>query len=205
MQVVVSIRNLSGHKFPTGFPSRRAWIHFIVTDAEGKKVFESGRADSNGKIYGNDADEDRTKFEPHYDVITSEDQVQIYEAVMMGPDGKPTYTLMRAVDYIKDNRLLPEGFQKRSVPSDIAVKERAFYDDNFQGGGDTITYKIDVSNAKFPLRVEAYLKYQSVSYSFFKDLVQDREKSNLISRFEKLYLKENNEGVVVSSDTAIVE
>src|SRR3984893_3944322 len=42
LKVDVLVQNLSGHKLPTAFPSRRAWLHLLVRDGEGKTVFESG-------------------------------------------------------------------------------------------------------------------------------------------------------------------
>ncbi|MEA3224838.1 MAG: multiheme c-type cytochrome, partial [Planctomycetota bacterium] len=72
---VLHVSNLAGHKFPTGVPIRRAWLHVRVTDEQGRLVFESGAPWSDGRIVGNDADDLATAFEPHYDVITSDDQV----------------------------------------------------------------------------------------------------------------------------------
>ena len=36
-------RNLAGHKFPTGHPYRRAWLHVRVSDPAGRVLFESGK------------------------------------------------------------------------------------------------------------------------------------------------------------------
>jgi hypothetical protein len=78
----VRVENQAGHKLPTGFPARRAWLHFQVTDASGAIVFESGAVDTQGRIAGNDADQAPSQFEPHYLTIVQSDQVQIYEAVL---------------------------------------------------------------------------------------------------------------------------
>jgi hypothetical protein len=53
----VEVRNLTGHKFPTGYPSRRAWLHVTVRSGS-RVVFESGAVDGTGAIRGNDGDSD---------------------------------------------------------------------------------------------------------------------------------------------------
>ena len=73
----VGVENLTGHKLPTAYPSRRAWLHFVVKDRDGKVVFESGALNSDGSIRGNDNDVDAQRFEPHYSQIVSPEQVQI--------------------------------------------------------------------------------------------------------------------------------
>ena len=48
----ILIENLAGHKFPAGFPSRRAWLHVRVLDKDGKLIFESGAVREDGAIHG---------------------------------------------------------------------------------------------------------------------------------------------------------
>src|SRR5882672_3811277 len=110
----VLVENLTGHKLPTAFPSRRAWLHVIVRDANGKAVFESGALNPDGSIRGNDNDADPLSFEPHYREIKDSDEVQIYEPILRDQGGHVTTGLAAAVGYLKDNRLLPSGFQKQT-------------------------------------------------------------------------------------------
>jgi hypothetical protein len=107
LAIDVAIANLTGHKFPTGYPSRRAWLHVMVRDAAGAMVFESGRVSETGLIEGNDSDASAGAFEPHYAELTRPDQVQVYESVMGNRGGTPTTGLLDATQYLKDNRLLP--------------------------------------------------------------------------------------------------
>ncbi len=142
LDAVVSIENLGGHKLPTAYPSRRAWLHVTVKDRSGAVIFESGAPRADGSIEGNDNDEDSSRFEPHHVEITKADQVEIYEAVLRAPDGKLTTGLLTASGYAKDNRLLPRGFDKRTADKDVAVHGDAEKDDDFVGGGDRVRYSI---------------------------------------------------------------
>lgn len=164
---------LTGHKFPASFPSRRAWLHVTVTDAAGKVVFESGKHNPDGSITGNAADEDATAYEPHYDVVTQADQVQIYEPIMGDHKGAVTYQLLRGAQYLKDNRLLPAGADKATLPKDIAVYGEAAQDRNFVGGRDEVTYEMDVKGATGPFTVNAELLYEPLSFRFIQDLLAD--------------------------------
>lgn len=80
LAVAVDVQSQVGHKFPSGFPARRVWLHLTVQDADGKLVFESGAVNVDGSIVGNDNDADLSSFEPHYEAINSPDQVQSPEA-----------------------------------------------------------------------------------------------------------------------------
>src|SRR6185436_14173108 len=90
----VEIRNLTGHKLPTGYPSRRIWLHVTVKNERGDPVFESGAFSSSGAIAGNDSDEDPLRLEPHYEEITRPDQVQIYEPILGDISGRTTTGLL---------------------------------------------------------------------------------------------------------------
>jgi hypothetical protein len=168
--IEVHVENLGGHKLPTAYPSRRAWLHVVVRDTNGRVVFESGALNPDGSIVGNDNDQDPLKYEPHYREITSTDQVEIYEPILKDSDGKVTTGLLHAVGYLKDNRLLPHGFDKATAEKDIAVTGEAANDPEFNGQGSTVRYVVATGGAAGPLRVEAELWYQPIGYRWAHNL-----------------------------------
>ena len=169
----VVIESLVGHKFPGGYPSRRAWLHITVRDTAGSIVFESGSVATDGRINGNDNDDDVTRFEPHYTFLSTPDQVQIYEAIMLNSDGEVTTVLLRAAAYAKDNRLLPQGFDLATAGSDILIFGEATQDSDFVGGGDRLGLQIDLGSAAGPFTVQVELLYQSIGYRWAQNLLED--------------------------------
>jgi hypothetical protein len=192
-----------GHKFPSGFPSRRAWLHLVVQDGEGQIVFESGAANDDGSITGDDHDLDATRFEPHYAVIDDPGQVQIYESMMHDTNGDGTLILLRGAGYIKDNRLLPAGFEKGGVDADIAVYGWAVQDADFAAGGDRVSYRIDVADARGPFSITAELLYQTISFRWAQKLqAYDAQEPQ---RFLDYYGSVPNRPIVVATVTRDIE
>lgn len=169
LEADVSIRNLTGHKLPTGYPSRRVWLHVTVRDASGV-LFESGAFTPTGAVEGNDNDADATRFEPHYTEIRRPEEVQIYEAVMARPDGRVTTGLLQATQYVKDNRLLPRGFDKASAGNDIGVQGEAARDADFTDAGDRVRYLVPIAAARGPVTIEAELRYQTIGFRWAANL-----------------------------------
>jgi cytochrome c551/c552 len=179
----VAVENLGGHKLPTAYPSRRAWLHLVVREG-GRTVFESGALNPDGSIRGNDNDADAARFEPHYTEIRESDQVQIYEAIAGDSNGGVTTGLLTAVRYLKDNRLLPHGFDKGSAEKEIAVVGEAAGDDSFTGTGDRVRYSIPVTGPG-PFEVEAELLYQPIGYRWANNL--KRYDTMETARFNRYY------------------
>jgi hypothetical protein len=166
----VVIRNKNGHKLPSAFPSRRAWLHFVIRDRNGQAVFESGALNQDGSIVGNDNDSDPSRYEPHYSEIRSPDQVQIYESILGDENGQVTTGLLKGVRYLKDNRLLPDGFDKQTAGPEIAVVGDALNDPAFAGGGHHVRYSAPLGNAAGPFTIEAELWYQPIGYRWANNL-----------------------------------
>jgi hypothetical protein len=163
----VVVTNLTGHKFPTGYPSRRAWLHVTIRDRSGNAVFESGAVTPAGAIAGNDSDAAPAAFEPHHEEITSPYAVQIYESIMGTPAGAPTTGLLQATQYLKDNRVLPRGFDKTTAGREIAVVGGAAADADFTGQGDRVRYRLPVAAAA---TIDVELRYQSIGYRWARNL-----------------------------------
>ena len=166
----VAVRNLTGHKLPTGYPSRRVWLHVVVRDEANRTVFESGAIDRRGAIAGNDNDADALRYEPHYEEISRPDQVQVYESMMADTAGRLTTGLLHGVAFVKDNRLLPRGFDKQTAGDDIAVRGGALTDADFGADGDTVRYRIPLDRAGGTFRVDVALRYQTIAFRWAENL-----------------------------------
>jgi len=166
----VSVLNRAGHKFPTAYPSRRAWLHVSVDDRAGRRVFDSGAFAADGSIVGNDHDEDGSRYEPHYTEISDAGQVQVYEGVMVDEDGAVTTGLLSAERWVKDNRLLPDGFDASRADRRVAVLGGASSDASFTAGGDEVQYRVEVEPAAGPFTVTVELWFQPIAYRWAQNL-----------------------------------
>jgi hypothetical protein len=187
LTIHVEVKNLTGHKLPTAYPSRRAWLHVAVQDAHGRLVFESGALNPDGSIVGNDNDADPLRFEPHYSEITSPQQVEIYEPILKDSEGRVTTGLLHAVGYLKDNRLLPTGFNKLTAEKDIAVTGKAADDPDFTDQGSLVRYKVPTANATGPFYVTVELWYQPIGFRWAHNLgaYQAAEPQRLVRYYEQ--------------------
>lgn len=156
----VKLVNKAGHKFPSGYPSRRAWIEFEVQDQSGNMLFHSGRMNPDYSLPDEDAN-----FEPHYNSINDPGQVQIYELVPGDVTGAFTSVLERGHVGLKDNRLVPQGFSLSDPAYDTTqIIGAALGDPNFDlaSGSDAVQYSIPTNGYTGKLKVTARVWYQSL-------------------------------------------
>jgi hypothetical protein len=193
------VTNKTGHKLPSGYPARRAFVEFIVMNEDGQEIFHSGGIDNTYNIVGQDA-----SWEPHYNVITQEDQVQIYEMVIGDVNGNPTTVLERAHHYIKDNRLVPLGFTTEHAVYDTTQVVGALWDadfnsinGNFGSGTDDIHYHIPVSGVNGEITVIARLHYQSLPPKWNEEMFSIDHPT--INAFEQMYWEEGPDPVLMVS------
>ncbi len=164
--VDVDLVNLTGHKFPSGYPSRRAFVELDVLDANGDTLFHSGRYDGTYEVEGHDP-----AMEPHHDVITAPDQAQIYELVMGDVNDDVTTVLERAKSPLKDNRLVPLGFSTAHPSYDttliagVPATDLDFNHDalGLEGnGGDKVHYHVPLNGYGGALNIQVRVWYQPV-------------------------------------------
>ena len=185
--VDVQVVNKAGHKLPSGYHSRRASLHVLVTDMNGQVIYENGKINADGSINGVADDTNPHVYEPHYNIITDSTQVQVYQAITGDAEGDLTHSLLAATHYLKDNRLTPQGFDKNAVPEDIAVAGLATGDENFNLGQDLIQYHIPVGESVGPFNVVVELLYQPFGFGHLQDLFTHSDEIDQVDQFRTIY------------------
>ncbi len=197
----VTLNNKAGHKFPSGYPSRRAFIEFTVITEQGDTLFKSGVLDETYEVEGQDP-----VYEPHYQMINESSQVQIYELVTGDVNGDFTTVLERAFSSLKDNRLAPLGFSTDHITYDTTqIVGNAFTDDDFnknemgdQGtGGDVIYYHIPLNEYTGLVDIRAKVFYQSLPPKWMAEMFN--ESTPEIETFREMYDEADQSAVLINS------
>ena len=199
----VRLENLAGHKFPSGYPARRAYIEFLVIQANGDTLFKSGVLQSDYEVEGQN-----TTYEPHYNVINNQDQVQIYEMVMGDVNGDVTTVLERAYSPIKDNRLTPLGFTTSHAVYDttsiagIALIDNDFNFDGFEGSGtDVVHYHVPLNGYNGSIKVTSRVYYQAAPPKWMQEMFAVSTPE--IDAFETMYNNADQTPVLIASDSIL--
>ena len=202
IEATVHVTNETGHRFPTGYPSRRVFVRLTVEDATGVVLWRSGRTHSQGGLI--DRAGDRLDYPgatmPHFALITREDQVQIYESVMGDMEGQPTRSLLRAAGYLKNNRILPRGWVTEHPDAAMTSPVGLEGDEDFRPGEDTVRYLFAIPDGATVVRAE--LVYQAVPAAAVEHLF-DRP-SAAIARFDVMRRANPDRGRVVAVEERLL-
>lgn len=202
----LKLTNLAGHKFPSGYPSRRAFVQFLVQTEEGDTLFFSGKMNSEFEVIGQNP-----SFEPHYQVISQEDEVQIYEMVMGDVNGNVTTVLERAKFPIKDNRLPPAGFTSTHSAYDstlVAGVGSGDTDFNLENGvegtgSDMLYFHVPMKGEWRPLIVSARVYYQPTPPKWMAEMFA--ESTAEIESFKGMFNAADRTPVMVRASELLVD
>ena len=228
----IKVNNLAGHNLPSGVGFRRMFLEFLVKNSAGEVLWASGRTNELGAIVNGTSDQVLTSeqpvkfpdapFQPHYKVISEQDQVQIYEELVKDSDGQLTSSFIRRVEKVKDNRIRPLGYRpQRFRTSDSEfIRElaetpgQARFDPHYisaqKTGSDVIDYvvRLDRDEIQRVASVEVNLYYQSIPPAYlqqrFKDGQAGTQTSSNIDRLYYMTSHLNTTGDENSPETASI-
>ena len=185
----VTLTNKVGHKFPSGYPSRRAVVQFVVLKSNGDTLFKSGIFGSNYEVNNVGA-----PYEKHHNIIKMQAQTQIYEMVIGDVNNNKTTVLERAANVLKDNRLVPNGFTTSHYSYDTAkIDNEALADADFNkntsgvegNGKDIIHFHIPTNGYDGTVNVYTKVFYQSVPPGWLQEMFS--YSTELIDTFKSMY------------------
>ncbi len=137
--ITIRVTNRTGHKLPTGYPSRRIWLHVTIEDG-GATVFESGKVDERGAIV-DASGAPIADPQPHRDVISGDGEAQVWEAKLVDSDGVVTHRALDARRYSKDDRILPDGFAPTGSDLVRTLSLGTDGDASFVAGSDDVRFE----------------------------------------------------------------
>lgn len=198
----VKIENKVGHKFPSGYPSRRVVVQFIVTDNANDTIFKSGLFDPTYRVIG-----ENPAFESHHEMINQSNVPQIYEIVMGDVNGDYTSVLERAAIVLKDNRLPPIGFtNSHSTYDTCVISADANADADFnklntlEGTGiDYTHFHVPLGSFSGDLKVTTRVFYQTVPPKFVEEMFA--MSSPAIDTFRTMFNNADQSPFLVASDS----
>ncbi|HNQ12936.1 MAG TPA: T9SS type A sorting domain-containing protein [Bacteroidia bacterium] len=201
---IVSILNKAGHKFPTGYPSRRAFVQFVVTKTNGDTLFASGLFNSSGELT-----QLSVPYETHHNSINQPDQVQIYEMIMGDVNSNVTTVLERAANTLKDNRIPPTGFKSNHYTYDTCfIAGSALSDPDFNKNGamegtgkDLVHYSIPLLGYTGSINIYSSIYYQSIPPYFLNEMFSYTSAD--ISTFQNMYNAEDNSPILIARDSLL--
>lgn len=202
----VKLTNKAGHKFPSGYPARRAVLQFIVLKSNGDTLFVSGIFDNDFEVVPNP-----NPYQPHYNVINSSQQTQIYEMVMGDVNGNKTTVLERGFEALKDNRIPPLGFTDIHPAYDTCgIYGDALNDPDFninagsQGSGsDIVHFRIPLQGYTGQLRAVARVYYQAVPPGWLSEM--QTFSSAEIDTFLNMYSQADRSPFLIGTDSLLVQ
>jgi hypothetical protein len=171
----LDIKNKVGHKFPSGYPSRRASVQFIVKNEMGDTLFFNGEFDEEFEVIGHS-----TPYESHHTTIRNEEDVQIYEMVFADSEGNKSTILERGYSILKDNRIVPAGFTNNHFAYDtVAIYGNALSDSDFNysdgnegSGSDRVYFSIGLNGYTGPLNTRARVYYQTAPPAWMTEMFE---------------------------------
>jgi hypothetical protein len=198
----VKLLNKAGHKFPSGYPSRRAILQFVVKDNNNDTVFKSGIMHSDYSVAG-----ENPAFEPHHHIINQSGVPQIYEMVMGDVNAQYTSVLERAAIQLKDNRLTPAGFTTTHASYDtVKISLDALADPDFNkiggvegSGTDEVHFHVPIAGISSTINATARIIYQTLPPKFVAEIFSYN--SAPIDTFRNMFNAADKTPVIANADS----
>lgn len=208
LTVDITVQNKTGHNLPSGVGFRRMFVNFEVLDKNGEVLWASGRTNSLGVIVKGTGNTplpseffqktlyQKQAYQTHHQVITAEDQVQIYEELVQNAERRFTTSFLHRRYDIKDNRLRPLGWDaKNKLAKYTEPHGKATQDPDYTNKGqpltgkDSIRYKVTLSAAEMRQahQIKVELFNQSIPPYYLKQRFDSARKGPGRDDIKRLY------------------